>query len=40
MATFFGKVLWTNFCAVKEDDRNFDENEEYDQLHREMVEKR
>lgn len=39
MTTIFRKVLLVNSCAVEEDDGNFDENEEDNQLHREMEEK-
>lgn len=40
MATFFGEVLSTYSRAVEEEDEDLDENEEDEQIRRELEEKR
>lgn len=40
MATFFGEVLSVYSRAVEEDDEDLDENEEDEQIRRELEEKR
>lgn len=40
MATFFGEVLSVYSRAVEEDDEDLEENEEDEQIHRELEEKR